>query len=186
LIELGEVLFRGRPASSLIRSLRPRDVGLAFEADDASALYGYATSFEDTAMLVEEVLTHYYFGLDRIASFLDVPDSADPDCTEYTLRWGVRNRVASPAVLARAELVLEGILDEGDVSRYLEALPETEELQRGTSLCEGLTLLASARQALPGQFISPMALAHKRAIQVSTHQRMRDRAGRGRVQRELK
>jgi hypothetical protein len=182
LMELGDVLFRGRPASRLILSLTPREVGLEFAADDASALYGYATTYEDTAMLVEEVLTRYYFGLDRIASFLEVPDSADPDCTEFTLRWGVRNRAATPAVRARAELVLAGILDEADVSRYLSAVPETKELRRGIGLCESLVLLpGNVSGSLPGQFIAPMALARQRAIQVETHRQVRERAGRGRV-----
>lgn len=185
LSDLGEVLFRGEPASRFILSLTPRELGLEFEADDASALYGYSTPFEDTAMLVEEALTRYYFGLDRIASFLDVPASADPDCTEYTLRWGVRNRVATPAVRARAELVLAGILDEADVSRYLDAMPDTQDLERGIGLCESLVLLPSVNPAIPGQFITPIDLSRQRALQVDTHREVRERAGRGRVKTVL-
>ncbi|PLW70924.1 hypothetical protein [Pseudohalioglobus lutimaris] len=181
LLDLGEILFHGAPASRLILSLTPREVGLEFESDDASALYSYSSPYEDTAMLVEEVLTRYYFGLDRVASFLEVPESADPECAEFTLRWGMRNRVATPAVRARAELVLAGILGEADVSKYLDALPETEDLERGIGLCESLVLLPSFNQPLPGKFIAPMELARHRAIQVGTHQQMRERAHRARV-----
>jgi|GEM_PF-426297 len=181
LLELGEVLFLGRPASSLMLSLTPQDVGLAFEADDASALYSYSTQFEDTAMLVEEVLTRYYFGLDRIVSFLDVPASLDPDCEEFTLRWGVRNRVASPSVRARAELILGDILGEDDISRYLNSVPATRDLRRGIGLCESLEQLPGLPWSLPGKFIAPLDLARHRAVQVKTHRQMHERTQRGRV-----
>ncbi|KAA1190478.1 hypothetical protein F0M18_11730 [Pseudohalioglobus sediminis] len=186
LAELGKVLFQGFPASALIQSLTPRAVGLEFAADDANALYGYSTSYEDTAMLVEEVLTRYYFGVDRVASFLEVPASEEPSCTEFTVRWGVRNRVATPRVRARAELVLREILDEADVSTYLDSVPDTEALQRGIGLCESLPRLPSVNAAPPGKFISPAELARVRAIQVDTHRKMRGQVGRGRIVRDVR
>ena len=175
------MLFRGEPMSGLIAALGAYDAGIAFESDDANALYGYSTPYEDTAMLVEEVLTRYYFGLDRIGSFLDVPRSQDPDCTEYTLRWGVLSRVATPSVRARAELVLNGILDEADVSRYLDALSATRDMERGIGLCESLNQLPATGQSLPGRFIVPETLARQRALQVNTHRQLRERTQRGRI-----
>jgi hypothetical protein len=137
-------------------------------------------------MLVEEVLTRYYFGLDRIVAFLDMPASADPGCEEFTLRWGVRNRVASPTVRARAQLVLGDILGEANLSRYLNAVPETRELQRGIGLCESLQRLPGVPWSVPGKFISPLDLARQRARQVSTHRQVRERSHRGRIRRELR
>lgn len=181
LTAVGGVLFWGDSPTSLIEALTPRRVGLEFEADDANALYGYSTIFEDTAMLIEEVLTRYYFGLDRVTSFLEVPESIDPDCTEFTLRWGVRNRVATPAVRARAELVLSSILNEADVSKYLDAVPDTQELERGFGLCESLLSMPSVTQAPPGKFIAPIQLAQQRAMQINTHRAVRERVQRAKT-----
>lgn len=131
-------------------------------------------------MLVEEVLTNYYFGLNRMVSFLEVPASQDPSCTEYTVRWGVRNRAATPAVRERARLVLTSILDEGDVSRYLDNMPATEDLERGVGLCESLQRLPNSSGTLPGRFIAPPELARIQAQRVHTHREMRGRTGHGR------
>lgn len=181
LYELGAVLFFGAPISPIIQNLSPRGVGLDFVQDDANALYAYATPYEDTAMLVEEVLTSYYFGLDRITSFLDVPSSQNPSCSDYTVQWGSINRVAKPTVRERARLVLSGILDEADVSRYLDAIPAPSRVERGLGLCDSLLLLPSNGRPIPGQFVSPPELARAQAMRAQTHKRMRDRNGSGRV-----
>jgi hypothetical protein len=184
--ELGGVLFRGDPASFVIQALSPTDVGFEFAQDDANALYAYSSPYEDTAMLVEEVLTSYYFGLNRMVSFLEVPASQDPSCTEYTLRWGVRNRAAEPAVRERARLVLANILDEADVSRYLDNLPATEDLERGMGLCESLERLSNSNGTVPGRFIAPPELARIQARRFDTHREMRAQAGRGRIHRDYR
>ena len=181
LYELGAVLFFGAPISPTIQNLSPRMVGLEFVQDDANALYAYATPYEDTAMLVEEVLTSYYFGLDRITSFLDVPNSQNPSCSDYTVQWGSINRVAKPTIRERARLVLSGILDEADVSRYLDAIPAPNPVKRGLGLCDSLLLLPSNGRIIPGQFVSPPQLAREQAMRAQTHKRMRDRNGSGRI-----
>jgi len=164
LYELGDVLYRGSPADEIILSLTAADVGFEFEADDANALYSYSTPYEDTAMLVEEVLTGHYFGLERIVSFLDVPAGEEPDCTDYTLRWGARNRAATPGVRERARLVLTDILDEPDVTRYLASVPDPAPLTRAIGLCEGPVDRATA-----GLFLAPQAWSAHRAARVRSH-----------------
>ena len=179
--QLGEVLFFGAPVSESILQLSARSLGLEFAQDEANALYAYATPYEDTAMLVEEVLTSYYFGVDRIVSFLDLPPGEPQDCTEYTVQWSSINRAAKPAVKERARLVLSGILDEADVARYLDAVPEPGELERGLSLCENLDRLPSEPRALPGRFIPPPVVARIQAEKVRAHRQVRERTLHGRT-----
>ncbi len=186
LYQLGAVLFQGAPTNLLIRSLTPSEVGLEFGADDASALYAYASVYEDTAMLVEEVLTRHYFGLDRVVSFLDVPALEDAPCTDYTVRWGVRNRAGNAAVKERARLVLAGILGEDNVSTYLSSMPDTENIVRGIGLCESLPLLSAQQQATPGQYISAPLLARQQATRVRKHQQVRSLVQRGRARKDLR
>lgn len=181
LYDLGSVLFFGAPVTTVFQNLSAMTLGLEFEQDDASALYAYASPFEDTAMLVEEVLTHYYFGLDRVSSFLDVPRSDNPDCSEYTVQWGRINRVATPAIRERARLVLTGILDEADVSRYLDGVPSPGAVKRGLGLCDSLLLLPNKNRLSPGQFIAPPELARQHAMRARTHKEMRDRRNFGRT-----
>ena len=181
LYDLGSVLFFGAALDSFFQTLAATTLGLEFELDDANALYAYASPYEDTAMLVEEVLTHYYFGLDRVSSFLDVPNTINPDCGEYTVQWGRINRVAKPAIRERARLVLTGILDEADVSRYLDGIPSPSTLQQGLGLCDSLLLLPESSRPVPGQFIALPELARQQALRAKTHQTMRERSRSGRV-----
>jgi hypothetical protein len=183
LYELGSVLFFGAPTNPAIASLGPVDIGLEFEQDIANALYAYATPYEDTAMLIEEVLTSHYFGLDRVASFLAVPTSENPDCGEYTVGWGSINRAANPAIRERARLVLSGILDEADVSRYLGSLPPERNIQSGLGICDSLPLLSNADRSIPGRFVKPTEIAREQILRLNTHRVMRERGRRGRTTR---
>ncbi|RLQ20233.1 hypothetical protein DWB85_18740 [Seongchinamella sediminis] len=125
----------------------------------------------------------YYFGLDRIVSFLDAPASEDADCEAFTVRWGERSRVATPVVRARAELVLGDIFGEADIARYLNAVPPTRELRRGIGLCESLEQLPGVPWSVPGRYIAPLDLARQRAAKVKSHRLVRERTQRGRIPR---
>ena len=70
-----------------------------------------------------------------------------------------------------------GLLGENDVSRYLDAIPPAQMLQRGLSLCENLDLLPGQQRAMPGRFIPPPALARQNALRVQTHRQMRNVKG---------
>lgn len=173
LYALGEVLYRGAPADEIIRSLTGEEVGLEFESDDANSLYSYSTPFEDTAMLVEEVLTSHYFGLERVMSFLDVPAVEEPECEDFVPRWGVRNRAATPAVRERARLVLTDILDESDVSTYLASVPASRPLTGDVDLCE-----APLPDAPAGKFLSLPQRAVQQAMSFRVHTRIQSRGRR--------
>ncbi|AQA17377.1 hypothetical protein BST95_03145 [Halioglobus japonicus] len=166
LYQVADVLYRGVEANNTILNLTAADVGQAFASDTANSMYSYSTIYEDTATLVEEVLMSYFFGVDKLQSFLDEPAQEPQDCTDYILQWGSLNRASVPQIKERARLVLSTILDEADVSKYLNAVPAQRTLQPGLSLCENLDALFSvAPQSVNGQAKATRTLPRLHALQ---------------------
>ncbi|MFV8818880.1 hypothetical protein [Haliea sp. E17] len=169
LYELADSLYYGAAPGSNLLQLTARDVGLEFGSEYANDLYAFSSRAEDTAMLVEEVLSNHFFGIERIVAFVDDPGSDyRPTCDDYTLRWGRRNRVFDPAIKQRARLVMADILDDSDLSAYLDDTPAQQALTAGQGLCDYFDLRtfdsASRGQSLP----LPQRVARQRE-QVSHH-----------------
>jgi hypothetical protein len=94
-----------------------------FEPDGANDDYAYSSIYEDTAMLFEEVMMKHYFDVDREMAFTDKPPVGEEEfCESYPVRWGFRHRSGDFLVKARAELVLQLLLDKNDVSTMLNSL----------------------------------------------------------------
>lgn len=137
--DLGQVLFRGVEATAEQQALSPAEVGLAFEPDGASDDYAYSSQFEDVAMLFEEVMMKYHFGVDRELAYTDAP--ADPSsrfCEEYVVRWGFRNRIADPLTQSRAQFVVEQLLNTNDAGIYFADLTAPISLIHGLDWCANL------------------------------------------------
>ena len=145
--ELADVLFRGADATQDELLLTPSQVGLEFEIDGASDDYSYSSQFEDVAMLFEEIMMHYHFGIDREVAYTNRPGE-NALCDDYVVAWGYRNRISEPHVLARAESVLQWILGENDVSRYLESLPEPRSMLDGVGWCTNLSSFGAGSTVL--------------------------------------
>ena len=134
--DLGEVLFLGRAATGAERILNATEVGLEFESDGGNDDYAYASDFEDTAMLFEEVMMKYLYDIDREVAFTNYPSSENRRfCDSYVVAWGFRNRLAEPLVRSRAETVLQIILDETDVSAYLGGFTEPLRMSNDITWC---------------------------------------------------
>jgi len=147
---LGNVLFQGVTATANQRALSAMEVGLEFEIDGASDDYAYSSQFEDVAMLFEEVMMKYHFGVDRELAYTDAP--ADPGsriCSDYVVRWGYRNRLADPLVRSRAELVVQELLNRNDVSSYLAVFSVPVSMMDGLDWCENLAQFPTS--TAPGQ-----------------------------------
>ncbi len=162
LYELGQVLYQGAELTSFLLSLTASQVGAEFASDSANDLYAYSTPFEDTAMLVEEVLTNYYFGVERFVAFIEDPGPSANECNDYKLRWGTRNRASISAVQNRARIVLAGVLDETSISPYFSQLPPARVLTPGNGLCQYLQL-PDINDSTPGIY---SVLRHVSARQV--------------------
>lgn len=138
LFSLGEVMFSGEEASAAQKLLDAETVGLEFGSDGASDDYAYASLFEDSAMLFEEVMMKYHFDVDREIAFTDAPFSELDNCSAYVVRWGKRNRISEASVRVRAEIVVRQLLDRNDVSVYFSDLPDTTSMLNGVDWCENL------------------------------------------------
>jgi hypothetical protein len=136
LMGLGEVLYAGRTATDLEKSLSATDVGNEFEPDGASDSYSYSSTFEDVAMLFEEVMLKHLFNVDREFAYTDAPpEGLEQFCDGYVIQWGFRNRVSETLVESRAELVLQELLGQADVSDYLASLDDPQRMTNGIDWC---------------------------------------------------
>jgi hypothetical protein len=155
LFELADIMYLGSSAEPGHRALSAEQVGLEFVDDIASDTYSYSTSAEDTAMLFEEAMMRYHFGIERDLAFTDAPESRQALCNDYVVRWGSRGRVGDPDVRARVALILPLFLDRHDVSKYLEALDTPSSLAQGLGWCDTLGQPAAGPALLKAQPVNP-------------------------------
>jgi hypothetical protein len=134
--DLAQVMYRGVSPDQEQQDLDAAYVGAIFETDGASDDYAYSSIYEDVAMLFEEVMMNYYFGLDREIAYTPRPDDPLAGCSSYLVAWGLRNRAADPLVRSRAEFVLEALTDAGDVSVYFQGLQSVSSLDTDVSWCD--------------------------------------------------
>lgn len=145
---LAQVLFVGIPATAEQASLPADLVGVDFAGDGATDAYGYSTIHEDVAMLFEETMMKYHFGIDRDVAFSDLPLMDLPVCDDYLVQWGVRSRIGDAAVKPRAELVAAALLPDADLTTFLAGLPPATPMPTGVGWCANLTLGVVTPQAL--------------------------------------
>ncbi len=150
--EMAAISFGGLEPSASQKQVTAFQVGTAFGGDLAVDYYGHYTGFEDTAMLVDQVMSRHHFGIDYLSAFVTRPAIESlAACDDYRVGWGQLGRIGDPAVSARAELVMQVILGRSDVSSYFANLPPARTLQVGTGYCTaaGRALVgASAPQRL--------------------------------------
>lgn len=135
-LDLARVLYAGENSTVAQRALTPQQVGIEFENDGANDDYAYSSIYEDTAMLFMEVMMKHHYGIDREIAYTDAPAAGEEQyCDSYIVRWGFRNRIGDPQVKSRAELVLQLLLDQADVSGYLVNLTVPKQMTNGLNWC---------------------------------------------------
>ncbi|MEM6543923.1 MAG: hypothetical protein AAF680_03395 [Pseudomonadota bacterium] len=140
LFGVAEVLYFGATATEAEGAYTADEIGQFFEADRANDLYSFSTPFEDLAMMVEEFMMAAYFDAYRDVAFSSLPE--DPqECDDYVLAWGERNRIATPVVRKRLELVLGELFPSMNFDAQLDAIPNTQSLPDGLGWCEYLDQL---------------------------------------------
>jgi hypothetical protein len=154
---LATVLFRGEAATVDERLYSPEFVGAAMEQDGANDNYAYASPHEDVAMLFEEAMMKYHFGLERDIAYTVVPKAAQPVCDDYLVKWGYRNRIAQPEVSLRARQVVAGMLPEEDLSAFFAALAPPIALRLDEGWCRNLegNGVKPMQVRLPGESVAP-------------------------------
>ncbi len=136
--DLAKVLYRGETATGSQRGYSPLTVGAEFEFDGANDDYAYTSEHEDVAMLFEETMMRFHFGLERDMAFASVPVTANPDCDDFIVRWGARGRLGDPLVKSRAEFVAELLLPTQNLSAFFHGLPQPAPLMKGVGWCRNL------------------------------------------------
>jgi len=157
---LAQVLYLGVPATAEQQDYTGDFVGLQFESDGANDPYGYSTIHEDVAMLFEETMLKFHFGIDRDIAFSVEPAKVDPVCDDYLIQWGVRNRLGEVNVKSRAELVVRELLIGSDLDAFFDGIPLPTSMMTNLGWCSNLNLGAvtplahePARIIPPGQII---------------------------------
>jgi len=98
---LGQVLFQGDTPTPEQKQITGLEAGNLFDDDNADAMYAYATRYEDTAMLMQEVMMKYFYNVDGYQIFI-TPDEYEKN---NKIDWGIKNPVLKETVLPRAIFV---------------------------------------------------------------------------------
>ncbi|EIT69632.1 MULTISPECIES: hypothetical protein [Hydrocarboniphaga] len=136
---LADVLYRGSTASSAQRAMTPSEVADAFAPDRASDAYNYSTQSEDIAMMAEEALMQFHYGIERDIAFTNRPANSGASGDDYIVAWGVRGRVREPRVAAAAQFVLQRLLPGTDYSAQFANLPAPTPMRPGESWTTNLS-----------------------------------------------
>ena len=145
---LAGVSFRSDTVRLADQSLTAEDVAAEFQLDVANDFYSYSSSREDLAMLFEEVMMYYSYGLDRDVAVTDLPANLE-FCSQLRVAWGQRNRVAQSNILPRATLILEAVLPEfaAAVTLQLDDVVPTQ-MRVDEDFCANILVSPSATRSL--------------------------------------
>ena len=133
---LAGVAFFDDPITDFQRTLQADFVGAEMASEGKTAFYSYATNREDVAMLFEATMMKYHYGVDLHLGFTNIPDSEDPNCDDYIVAWGERNRLASALVVPRAKFVVDRISPSGRLNQFFESeLGQAQPLRTGEGWC---------------------------------------------------
>ncbi len=139
---LARVRFYGDPSTLFQRGLTPTDVAGYFAPDVASDHYGYSSTAEDVAMLFEELMMYYHFGVERDVAVTNLPVIVNPTAADYFVAWGQRGRVRDLAVNDRARYVASLLLPETSLAldAWATTLPGPQSMIVGASWLDNLDL----------------------------------------------
>ncbi len=147
LFELARVNFFGLEPNDAQLALRPAEVSAHFSPDIASDDYSYSTRHEDLAMLFEELMMDYAFGIRRDVAVTNRPAPGEP----HIVDWGQRGRIGDAGVRPRVELSAESLLPEVDFSAYFASLGAPQAMQSGRSWNDNLDPGGQSKSLLRGQ-----------------------------------
>jgi len=143
---LAAVSFLGELSSAVQQESTAADLGAQFAADYASDYFNYTSEFEDFAMIFEEAMMFHSFGVQKDVAFTQAGGSR---CGDYIVEWGQRNRLADPAVHARANFVVAELLPEyaAAVENTLASMPGVVSMTTGLSWCSNINLNVASTSA---------------------------------------
>ncbi|QLE85423.1 hypothetical protein FLM48_10245 [Shewanella sp. Scap07] len=140
LFDLADVRFRGESATETQKGYTPADITGFFSADRASDSYAYSTPREDAAMLFEEAMMSYRYGILRDVGVTDSPDT--PSSANIIVDWGQRGRIGEAALENRSALVINQMMPELDGNALVSSLPAPIAMEAGKSWADNLVLIS--------------------------------------------
>lgn len=146
--KIGQILYHGEKATAVEKAYSAAEVGEFFDEDRANDLYSYSTQYEDIAMLFEDIMMKYHYGINRDIAFLPKPNKDNNlTCDDYIVAWGKRDRVADEQVKQRALFVVKSILpNETNWDEFFaKNLSNSIELKKGKSWCDTVNLSKDER-----------------------------------------
>jgi hypothetical protein len=143
---LAGVRFGGETPTQEQKDITPEEVADEFKPDRATDTYNYYSRFEDLAMIFEESMMAYHFGIKRDVAITTLPPGDPPYANDYIVAWGVRNRIADPVLRGKAILVVSSILPDLDFAAHLDTAAAPVELEPGAGWLDAINLGAAAKQ----------------------------------------
>lgn len=161
---LAGVRFFGDPATVIEQGYTPNDVAGFFTVDAASDHYNYSNNAEDTAMLFEELMAYYHFGMERDVAVTNRPTMMTPTAADYFVAWGQRGRIRDPGVVDRALFVTSRLLPESwaTLQAWSLSLPGPQPMIVGGSWLDNLDLdtpIIKGSQKHRAAIAEPVAIA---------------------------
>jgi hypothetical protein len=145
---LAGVSFKSNAASTADRLLTSTDVAEIFPLDVASDFYSYSNDREDFAMLFEEAMMHYSFGIARDVAVTNRPDVLE-SCSQLLVARGERYRISQASILPRAQFTVESVLPE-IAPAVMAGLAElsSQPMRVGEDFCSNISQSPSTKLAL--------------------------------------
>ena len=145
LTDLAQVRFKGEASTQAQKDLTPEEVADEFKPDIATDTYSYLTKYEDFAMLFEELMMDYHFGIKRDLAITTYPQGDNVAANDYLVAWGVRNRIADPLLRDKALFAVSNILPDLDLATFLDTLSTPVELEPGAGWIDAIAVGAAAK-----------------------------------------
>jgi hypothetical protein len=145
---LAGVSFRSDIVRAADELLTAADVAAVFPLDVANDFYSYSSEREDFAMLFEETMMFYSFGIARDVAVTNLPESL-VSCSQLMVAWGERHRISQANIKPRAQFAVESVLPEVASAVMAEVVPLAPIPMRiGEDFCSNIFQAASASRAL--------------------------------------
>ena len=145
---LAGVAFQSDVVRADDQLLTSTDVAAIFPLDIANDFYSYSSEREDFAMLFEEAMMFYSFGIARDVAVTNLPELLE-SCSQLLVAWGERYRISQPSILPRAQFAVESVLPEvaPAVMAGLAAL-SPQPMRVGEDFCANIFQASSASRGL--------------------------------------
>jgi len=138
--DLAQVRYSGTSATNEQMALLPNDITPLFEPDGGVHFYSFRTEREDFAMLFEELMMQFRYGVYRDVAITNNPTHESDNTGDFIVEWGQRGRLAQTQIVPRVRFATSSILPDFNVEAAIAQIPETKLFTEGLTWQENLNL----------------------------------------------